>query len=300
MKRRSVGVVDTALFSLAVSNGQGNISTFFGTGSSGLAIDAQGNVYLTESATAKVRKISSGILSTIAGNGNFGYAGDGGQAINATLSLGSGGLSGLAVDGLGNVYFSDSANHVIRKINTAGVISTYAGNGTGAGTGFGGFAGDNGPATSAQLDSPTDIAIDSNGNLYICDTGNSRVRKVTPGGTIATFAGNGNVVYSGDGVQAATTAVPSPGGIAVDSQGNVYISSALRVRKVTPTGIISTIAGTGARGFSGDGGPATAATFRGPIGLAVDQFGSVYVTDNSNGRVRKVDAAGHHHYLRRH
>ena len=99
------------------------------------------------------------------------------------------------MDGSGNVYFSDSANHVIRQINTAGVISTYAGNGTGAGTGFGGFAGDNGPATSAQLNSPTDIAIDSNGNLYICDTGNSRVRKVTPGGTITTFAGNGNVVF---------------------------------------------------------------------------------------------------------
>ena len=179
MKRRSVGVVAAALFSLAVASGQGNISTFFSTGSSGLAIDdAQGNVYFTESATAKVRKIRSGILSTIAGNGNFGYAGDGGQAINATLRLGTGGLSGLAVDGEGNVYFSDSANHVIRKINSAGVISTYAGNGTGAGTGFGGFAGDNGPATSAQLDSPTDIAIDSNGNLYICDTDNSRVRKV--------------------------------------------------------------------------------------------------------------------------
>jgi uncharacterized protein (TIGR03437 family) len=287
-----MGVVAAALFSLAVSSGQGNISTFFNTGSSGLAIDGQGNVYLTESATAKVRKISSGTLSTIAGNGNFGYAGDGGQAINAILSLGTGGLSGLAVDGSGNVYFSDSANNVIRKINTAGVISTYAGNGTGAGTGFGGFAGDNGPATSAQLNGPTDIALDSNGNLYICDTSNSRVRKVTPGGTITTFAGNGNVVYSGDGVQAATTAVPSPGGIAVDSQGNVYISSAVRVRKVTPEGIISTIAGTGTRGFSGDGGPATAATFRGPIGLAVDQFGNVYVADNSNGRVRKVDAAG--------
>jgi sugar lactone lactonase YvrE len=211
VKRRSVGLVAASLFSLGVSSGQGNVSTFFNTSSSGLAIDAQGNVYLTESSTARVRKISSGVLSTIAGNGNFGYAGDGGQAINATLSLGTGGLSGLAVDSSGNVYFSDSANHVIRKINTPGVISTYAGNGAGAGAGFGGFAGDDGPATSAKLDSPTDIAIDSNGNLYICDTANSRVRKVTPGGAITTFAGNGNVVYSGDGVQAATTAVPSPG-----------------------------------------------------------------------------------------
>ena len=206
MKRRFVGLVAAALFSLGASSSQGNISTFFNTGSSGLAIDGQGNVYLTESSTARVRKISSGILSTIAGNGNFGYAGDGGQAISATLNLGTGGLSGLAVDSSGNVYFSDSSNNVIRKINTAGLISTYAGNGTGAG--FGGFAGDNGPATSAQLDSPTDIAIDSNGSLYICDTANSRVRKVTPSGTITTFAGNGHVVFEGDGVQASTTAVP--------------------------------------------------------------------------------------------
>lgn len=292
MKLRLFGIVAAAMFSLAICSGQGTISTFFSTGSSGLAIDGQGNVYLTESSTARVRKISSGTLSTIAGNGNFGYTGDGGQAINATLRLGTGGLSGLAVDSSGNVYFADSSNNVIRKIDTAGIISTYAGNGAGAGTGFGGFAGDNGPALSAQLDSPTDIAIDSNGNLYICDTANSRVRKVTTGGTITTFAGNSHVVFEGDGVQASTTAVPSPGGIAVDTQGNVYIASALRVRKVTPDGIITTIAGNGTRGFSGDGGPATAASFRGPIGLAVDQFGNVYVTDNSNGRVRKIDAAG--------
>jgi uncharacterized protein (TIGR03437 family) len=292
MKLRFFGIVAGAMCSLAICSGQSTISTFFATGSSGLAIDSQGNVYLTESPTARVRRISLGTLSTIAGNGNFGYTGDGGLATNATLRLGTGGLSGLAVDSSGNVYFADSSNNVIRKIDTAGIISTYAGNGTGAGTGFGGFAGDNGSALSAQFDSPTDIAIDSNGNLYICDTANNRVRKVTSGGTTTTFAGNGRVVFEGDGVQASTTAVPSPAGIAVDTQGNVYISSALRVRKVTPDGIITTIAGNGTRGFSGDGGPATAASFRGPIGLAVDQFGNVYVTDNSNGRVRKIDAAG--------
>ena len=213
-----------ALFSAALLSGQGTISTFFTTGSSGLAVDTQGNVYLTESATSRVRKISAGVLSTVAGTGTAGYSGDGGLATNATLRMGSG-LSGLAMDASGNLYVSDGGNNVIRKINTAGVISTYAGNGTGAGTGFGGFSGDNGPATSAQLDGPTDIAMDSSGNLYICDTSNSRVRKVTPGGIITTFAGNGNVVYQGDGVQAATTAVPSPAGIAVDGQGNVYISS---------------------------------------------------------------------------
>jgi len=208
------------------------------------------------------------------------------------LRLGTCRTSFLAVDSASNVYFADSANHVIRKISTAGIITTYAGKGTGAGTGFGAFSGDNGPALNAELNDPGDIAMDSSGNLYICDVGNSRVRKVTAGGTITTYAGNGNVVYEGDGVQASTTAVPSPGGIAVDAQGNVYISSAVRVRKVTPDGVIHAFAGTGTRGFSGDGGQATQATFRAPIGLAVDQFGNVYVADNSNGRVRKIDATG--------
>lgn len=255
---------------LLVSSGlsaQGTISTFSTAASSGFTIDAQGTVYLTDSGTFRVRKISAGTLSVLAGNGNFGYTGDGGQALNATLYMGSG-LSGVAVDGAGNIYFSDGYNNVIRRITPAGIISTYAGNGTGAGTGFGGFAGDNGPATNAQLDGPTDLAIDGSGNLYVCDTANSRVRKITPGGIITTFAGNGNVVFAGDGGQATAAAVPSPSGIAVDEQGNVYISSSRRVRKVAPNGIITTIAGTGAAGFSGDGGPATSATLRGPLDWA--------------------------------
>lgn len=295
VKQRHVGIVAAALFSLAVSSGQ-TISTFSATGSSGLAIDAQGTVYYTDSSTATVHKISGGVATTIAGNGNFGYAGDGGQGVSATLFMGSG-VSGLAVDSAGNVYFSDGYNNVIRKINKAtGVISTYAGNGTGAGTGFGGFSGDGGPATSAKLDSPTDIALDGNGNLYICDSSNSRVRKVTPGGIITTFAGNGNVVFEADGVQAAATAVPSPSGITTDSQGNVYIASDRRVRKVdAATGIITTYAGNGVRALAGDGGPATSASIRGAIGLGVDQFGNLYLADTSNAtsgtRIRKVDAA---------
>ncbi len=284
--RQSVRLLTAALFSLAAAIGQGNIGTFFSTGSAGLAIDAQGNVYLTDSSTARVRKISGGVISTIAGTGTFGYTGDGGPAVNATLNISPSGVSGLAVDAAGNIYFSDSGNHVIRKISTTGIISTYAGTGTA------GFAGDNGPATSAQLAAPGDIALDSAGNLYICDTDNNRVRKVTPAGTITTFAGNGNAVFSGDGGQATSAAVPSASGIAIDAQGNVYISSAVRVRKVTSAGIITTIAGNGTRNFTGDGGPATAATFRAPIGLAVDQIGNIYVADNSNGRVRKVNAAG--------
>jgi uncharacterized protein (TIGR03437 family) len=291
MKRTAMGIIAAALFIGTICSGQ-TISTFFANGTSGIAIDPQGTVYYTDASTSTVHKLIGGVATTIAGNGNFGYAGDGGPATSATLFMSSG-TTGVAVDGAGNVYFTDGYNNVIRKINKlTGIITTYAGNGFGAGTGFGGFAGDNGLATSAQLDIPTDIAIDANGNLYICDTSNSRVRKVTPGGIITTFAGNGHVVYEGDNVQAATTAVPDPSGIAVDSQGNVYIASNRRVRKVTPDGIITTVAGTGVRDFSGDGGPAIAATLKGPFGLGVDQFGNLYIADNGNGRVRKVDAAG--------
>ena len=296
MKQRFFGMIAGALLTVAICGGQ-TISTYFVGGTSGLAVDAQGTVYYTESSTSTVYKISGGIATKIAGNGNFGYAGDGGPALNATLFMSSG-TSGVAVDSAGNVYFTDGYNNVIRKINKAtGIITTYAGNGTGAGTGFGGFAGDNGPATGAQLSIPTDIALDANGNLYICDTSNSRVRKVTPQGIITTFAGNGNVAYEGDNVQAASTAVPSPNGITVDSQGNVYIASDRRVRKVDAvTGIITTYAGNGVRAFAGDGGPATSASIRGAVGLGVDQFGNLFLADTSNAttgtRIRKVDATG--------
>jgi len=132
------------------------------------------------------------------------------------------------VDSAGNVYFSDGYNNVVRKITKAtGIITTYAGNGTGAGTGFGGFSGDGLQATSAKLDGPTDLVIDTAGNLYICDNNNSRVRKVTPGGIITTFAGNGNVSGVVDNVQANSSAIPSPDGIGLDSQGNVVFSIAL-------------------------------------------------------------------------
>ena len=257
---------------------------------SGITVDRQGNLYIWEGGSSKVRKVSpNGIITTVAGNGSFGYTGDGGPALNAGFSS-SGSVTGLAVDAAGNLYISDGGNHVVRKVNTAGIISTVAGNGSP------GFAGDGGPATSAQLYYPAGIALDSAGNLYIADASNNRVRKVNPAGVISTFAGNGNVRYSGDGVPATTTAVDRPEGMATDSAGNVYVSetSSSRVRKVAPDGMISTVAGVaaGTNGFSGDGGPATAATLYGPIGLAVDPAGNLYIADNVNGRVRKVSAAG--------
>ena len=256
----------------------------------GITVDRQGNLYIWEGGSSKVRKVSpNGIITTVAGNGTPSYTGDGGPATSAGL-FSAGTVTGLAVDAAGNLYIDDGQNHVVRKVNTAGIISTVAGNGSP------GFSGDGGPATSAQLNFPAGIALDSAGNLYIADSSNSRVRKVDPSGIITTYAGNGNVRYSGDGVPATTTAVDRPEGIATDSAGNVYVSetSSSRVRKIAPDGIISTVAGVtaGTNGFSGDGGPATAATLYGPVGLVVDPAGNLYIADNVNGRVRKVDAAG--------
>ena len=292
----------------AMCSGQGTITTVAGGGScctdsdgvqatsiwltaaTGVAMDKQGNLYIWETQSSKVRKVSpSGIITTVAGSGMPGYTGDGGPETSAELSP-VGSVTGLAVDSSGNLYISDGNNHVVRKVNSAGVITTVAGNGTG------GYFGDNVPATSTGLNFPAGVAVDSAGNLYIADASNNRVRKVNTAGIITTVAGNGNVVYSGDNVPATATAVDRPEGVTVDSQGNLYISetSDSRVRKVGPNGIITTIAGQTKKtnGFSGDGGPATAATLAGPCGLAVDAFGNLYIADNSNGRIRKVDAAG--------
>jgi uncharacterized protein (TIGR03437 family) len=298
------------VFGLAAGlcNGQGTITTVAGSSkccnsadggqavntwlpsTGGITLDRSGNLYIWDGQSSKVRKVdTSGVITTVAGNGIPGYTGDGGPATAAEI-FANGSVFGLAVDAAGNLYISDGENHVVRKVNTAGIISTVAG------TGSPGFSGDGGQATSAQLDFPAGIALDSAGNLYIADSSNNRVRKVSTSGIITTFAGNGNVTYSGDGVAANTSAVSRPEGITTDDAGNVYISetSNSRVRKVDTAGIIHTVAGqtTKTIGFSGDGGPATAATLAGPIGLAVDHSGNLYIADNSNGRIRKVDAAG--------
>lgn len=256
----------------------------------GIAVDKQGNLYVWDSASSKVRKVNTaGTIVTVAGSGAPGYTGDGGPATSASLFAG-GTISGLAVDDAGNLYISDGQNHVVRQVDASGIIRTVAG------TGAPGFSGDGGAASAAQLDYPAGIALDSSGNLYIADSSNNRVRKVDRAGVITTAAGNGNVSYSGDGVQAITTAVDRPEGVAVDGAGNLYISetSSSRVRKVDSSGIITTVAGQTKKtnGFSGDGGPATAATLYGPIGLIVDASGNLYIADNVNGRIRKVDAAG--------
>ena len=245
----------------------------------GVAVDSSGNVYAADTANSRVRKIAGGVIATVAGNGTAGFAGDGGQAASAQLNQ----PGAVLVDASGNLYISDSGNNRIRKVSAAGVISTFAGNGTA------GFGGDSGKATAAQLNQPAGMAFDSAGDLYIADLGNSRIRKISAAGTITTVAGNGIPGFTGDGGFAATAELDQPSAVAVDSTGILYIADTgnNRIRKVAGT-TISTVAGTGVAGFSGDGAAATSAQLFAPAGVLVTAGGSVYVADTSNNCIRKI------------
>ena len=277
----------------------GNISTFAGNSGYGFAgdggpatssqlsaprgicLDSAGNLYLADRWNNRIRKIAGGSISTIAGNGLANFGGDNGAATSAQLSV----PDGVAVDTAGNVYISDFLNNRVRMVSPAGVITTYAGNGNS------GFSGDGGTATSAQLSQPAGLAVDAAGNLYIADSNNSVVRKVTPGGVISTVAGTGGSQgYSGDGAAATSAKMMAPFGVAVDSAGNLYIADFYGwIRKVTASaGAISTIAGNGSVGYTGDGGPATSAQFYYPVSVALDLSGNVYVADSNNGAVRMI------------
>jgi sugar lactone lactonase YvrE len=267
------------------------------TGDGGPAISAQfsypvdavpdgvGNFYIADLSNSAVRKVAAaGTITTIAGNGTQGYSGDGGPATSALLSE----PAGLALDCSGNLYIADVGNNTVREVTPEGVISTVAGNGTA------GYSGDGGPASSAELNYPRNLAFDASGNLYIADFYNNAVRKVTPAGTITTIAGNGAPGFSGDGGPATSATLTNPAGVAVDRGGNLYITddNNERIRKVTPSGTISTYAGTGAMSFCGDGGPATDACFFYPNTIAVDASGNLYITDYYNNRIRMVDPFG--------
>lgn len=251
----------------------------------GVTVDPAGNVYISDESNNRIRKVStSGIIKTIAGNGVAGYSGDGGQATAAAIN----GPDGLRLDPAGNLYIADANNERVRKVNTSGVISTLAG------TGVGGYSGDGGQGSAAQLSFPTDVAADAAGNVYIADFSNNRIRKVTPAGIITTFAGNGVGGFSGDGGQATAAETGGPYGVRVDAANNVYIAewTNQRIRKITTAGIISTVAGKGISGFSGDGGQATAAEISGPVALTFDAAGNFYIADYLNNRIRKVTVAG--------
>jgi hypothetical protein len=224
------------------------------------------------------------IIDTVAGNGSWGYSGDGGPATEAMLSY----PRGVAVDASGNIYIADLYNHRIRKVDTSGIITTVAGNGDE------GYSGDGGPATEAMLDFPFGVAVDASGNIYIGDTHNYRIRKVDTSGIITTVAGNGAWGYSGDGGPATEAMLDFPCDVAVDASGNLYIGDVYnqRIRKVDTSGIINTVAGNGSWGYSGDGGPATEAQLHGPFGVTVDASGNLYIADYDNQRIRKVDTSG--------
>jgi sugar lactone lactonase YvrE len=254
-------------------------------GPGGMAMDAFGNLYIADKNNHVIRKIdASGMISTFAGTGAAGYNGDGWYAVSAQLSQ----PFGIAVDVIGNVYFSDYDYSVVRKINTAGIISTFAGNGTQ------GYSGDGGPANVAQLYWPKGIALDSADNLYIVDWLTSVIRKVNTAGIISTFAGNAVNGNSGDGGSATSAEMECPYGIVVDVAGNVYFSDECYgiVRKINTAGIISTVAGSDSLDYTGDGGPATAARLNGTNGIAIDKAGNLYITDKISSVVRKVNTSG--------
>jgi trimeric autotransporter adhesin len=226
----------------------------------------------------------TGIVTTIAGTDSVGYSGDGGAATNATMWD----PSGIAVDAGGNVYFCDEHNYTVRKITPSGYISTIAGTGTS------GFSGDGGAATAAAFSYTYNIAIDASGNLFVVDDRNQRIRQVSASGIVNTVAGSGSDTISGDGGPATAAGVEYPSAVAVDGWGNIYIGDYENsvIRKVNTSGIITTIAGNFTAGFSGDGGPATAAAINQPWGIAVDGAGNIFFTDYNNYCVRKINASG--------
>jgi uncharacterized protein (TIGR03437 family) len=263
----------------------------------GVAVDAAGTLYIADQVNNRLRQVpAAGTISTAAGNGTNGYSGDGGIATSAALDQ----PCGVTVDPSGSFYIADYQN-VVRKVTPADLISTVAG------TGFYGFGGDGGIGISAtpqvELAHPCGMALDKNGNLYIADRDNNRIRMVNPTGYITTVAGSGPVsgnpgFYGGDGGYAIFAGLNSPEGVAVNAAGNVYIADTWnnRIRKLTfgsPVGaIITTVAGTGDAGFSGDGGLAVNAQLYRPFGLALDAAGNLYFTDGFNNRIRKIDING--------
>ncbi len=277
----------------------GTIATLAGTGSTGfsgngsyaasanmepwgVAVDARGNVYISEANNSVVRKVNTlGIISAFAGTGTYGNDGDGRAAVNAKLSH----PMGLAVDEKSNVFIADAGAHCIRKVDTFGTISTVAG------SGVAGYGGDLGSALAAKLDSPYGVAVDRLNNIYIADRNNHIIRFVDNTHTIYTIAGTPNTHgYSGDSTQAISATLFYPTSVAVDTDLNIFIADAYNnvIRMVDVSGKITTVGGNGWAGYGGDLGPAIGANLFHPYGVAADKNGNVFVADANNQRVRKI------------
>ena len=276
----------------------GIITTIAGTGVSGyngdgipatdaqisepheMAYDGAGNLYFSDPGNQRVRKIDpSGIISTVVGNGISGFGGDGGPATAAVLSY----PSGICIDHFGNLYIGDGNNYRIRKVNTSGIISTYAG------TGVWGFSGDGGPASSANFKDLYSMVADTTGNIILADYGNNRIRKIDHTTSIInTIAGNGSAIFSGDGGPALFAGI-QPFIITIDSTGNIYIGGdAYRARKIDNTGLITSIAGNGTYGYTGDNCLATSAALYAPYGVIADNAGNIFIADFGNHVIREI------------
>ncbi|MDA2933392.1 IPT/TIG domain-containing protein [Acidobacteria bacterium AH-259-D05] len=297
-------IADTFSDRIRKVDGQGIITTVAGSGAfsffgdegsataaaldlpDGVAVDGAGNLFIADTFNSRIRKVDGqGIITTVAGTGEFGFSGDEGPATAAQLFD----PRGVEVDEAGNLFIADTLNDRIRRVDAVtGVITTMAG------TGEETFSGEGGPATAAALNEPSGVVLDSAGNLFIADTLNHRIRRVDAvTGVMTTMAGTGEETFSGEGGPATTAALKEPFGVAVDEAGNLFIADTFnhRIRRVdATTGIITTVAGTGEATFSGDAGPAVAAALYRPTGVVLDSAGNLFIADDFNERVRRVDA----------
>ncbi len=249
--------------------------------------DQAGNLFIAEDYNHIVRKIdASGNISTVAGTGTEGFSGDGGLAVNAEFSR----VAGVTIDAVGNIYICDADNFRIRKVDLLGNINTIVG------TGNEGYTGDGGLAINAEIGFISGILVDPAGNIYIANQTYHNIRKIDVAGIITTVAGDGsgNPGYGGEGVLAASTMVNSPAALFMDGAGNLFFSElgGFRIRKINTSGIVTTVAGTGMMGSSGDGGAATSAQILYPYGIVVDASGVIYFCESGNNKIRKIDASG--------
>ncbi len=298
----ATGIITTVVGSGPAGLGGGGFSGDGGSatnaqlqGPADVIIDETGNLYIADSYNNRIRKviIATQVITTVAGDGNAAYGGDNGPAIEAQLQA----PTGVTIDGEGNIYIADANNNRIRKVIAAtGVITTVAGSGP-TGHANGGFSGDGGPASDAQLNYPTRVVVDAAGNLYVADSYNHRIRKINATGVITTIAGSGptgpgNGGFSGDGGLATSAELNFPTGVAADGEGNIYIAdnNNHRIRMViAATGIITTVAGDGLAGYGGDNGPAIEAQLKLPADVALGNRGELYIADQDNHRIREVE-----------